>query len=187
MPFDSHPKWHLMAKPVEGWAAMHRLRGVDRERGVDLLHWTVLPLGVGYEGLSSVIAMALREIDLLPFVIRWDRIVATGRYVLLKPSHVPREVRRLRRVIRKALAQAGITLTGGASAPHVTLNYRWAGAVFEEEIEPIVWRIREVMLIESLTGQAEHKSHGLFPLVPRQGFLFPWLAESKGTPAPALP
>lgn len=166
---------------------MHRLRGVDRERGEDLLHWTVMPLGAGYEPLATVIARTLREIDLLSFVIRWDRIVATGRYVMLKPSHVPREVRKLRHAIRKALAQAGITLAGGASAPHVTLNYRWDGEAFEEEIEPIAWRIREVMLVESLTGQAEHKPHGLFPLIPRQGFLFPWLAESKGALAPALP
>jgi 2'-5' RNA ligase len=106
--------------------------------------------------------------------------VATGHHVTLKTSTVPREVARLRRLIRRALAQAGVPLTGSASPPHVTLNYRWDGPTFEDEIEPIVWRVREILLIESLTGQAKHDPHGRFPLIPRQGFLFPWLAEHKG-------
>lgn len=164
---------------------MPALRGADPARGDDLLHWTVLSFGSGFAHLAPIIAAALREIDAAPFTIRWDRLVATGRYVMLKPSIVPREVALMRRSIRKALAKAGVPLPRSSSAPHVTLNYRWDGAAFEETIDPLAWRIDTVLLIESLTGQARHRPHGRFPLIPRQGFLFPWLAESGGTLAPA--
>lgn len=154
---------------------MRALRGVDLDRGEDLLHWTVMPLGPGYEIHAPIIAAVLKEIDLDPFPICWDRLIAVGDHVLLKPSRTPWEVAKLRRAIRTVLGQAGVPIPKQSSPPHVTLNYQWTGEAFKENIEPIVWDVRDIVLIESLTGRARHEPHGTFPLIPRQGFLFPWL------------
>ena len=163
---------------------MHALPGVDRERPEDLLHWTVLPLAPDLERAVPLLREALREIDFAPFSLRWDRRVAAGRYLMLQPSHLPAEVSRLRRAIRKSLKPLGLPPLWKATRPHVTLSYRWDGPAFKEPSEPIVWRIEEILLVESLTGRQTHRVRGQFPLVLRQGVLFPGMIGSGGTLAP---
>lgn len=174
-----------MAKCAEGRQAMHALPGVDQARPEHLLHWTVLPLAPGLHHAVPLLREALREIDFAPFSLRWDRRVAAGRYLMLQPSHLPRDVSGLRRSIRKSLKRLDLPPLGKATRPHVTLSYRWDGPAFEEPIEPIVWRIERLLLVESLTGRKMHAVHGRFPLLPRQGVLFPWVAGSGGTLVPA--
>ena len=182
---ESQSEWHLMAKCAEGRQAMHALPGVDRARPEHLLHWTVLPLAPGLRQAVPLLREALREIDFAPFTFLWDRRVAARRYLMLQPSHVPREVPGLRRAIRKSLKRLDLPLLGKATRPHVTLSYRWDGPAFEEPVEPIAWGIEEILLVESLTGRKTHEVHGRFSLLPRQGVLFPWMAGSRGTLAPA--
>ena len=171
---DSAPKWHLMAKPSrQGLGRLRALPGVDPSRVGDLAHWTVCPLGEGFDLLVPTIARALGMIDLPRFVIEWDRLVSTGSHLMLKSSQVPKEVPKLRRYIRKHLGCASIGLKGKFSEPHVTLNYACAEPAFERSIKPISWAIDEVLLIESVTGEGRHVLHGRFPITPRQGMLFP--------------
>lgn len=174
-----------MAKCAEGRRTMHALPGVDPARPEHLLHWTVLPLAPGLRQAAPLLRDVLREIDYAPFTLLWDRRVAAGRYLMLRPSHVPREVSGLRRSIRKALGRLDLPPLGKATRPHVTLSYRWEGPAFEEPVEPIAWRIEQILLVESLTGQQRHEVHGRFPLLPRQGVLFPWMIGNRGTLAPA--
>lgn len=182
---ESRSEWHLMAKCAEGRRAMHALPGVDRARPDHLLHWTVLPLAPGLRQAVPLLRGALREIDFAPFTLLWDRRVAAGRYLMLQPSELPREVSGLRRAIRKMLRRLDLPRLGTATRPHVTLSYQWDGPALDEAVEPIAWRIEEILLVESHTGRMTHEIHGRFPLRPRQGVLFPWMIGSRGTLAPA--
>jgi len=50
-----------------------------------------------------------------------------------------------------------------APVPHVTINYHGDGRG-DQRIDPIAFRIEEVLLIESIAGKAQHEPRGRLPL-----------------------
>lgn len=187
MPFDSTPRWYIMAKPPP-WQrrAMHFPDWACPRRGADLLHSTVLPLKTWAElgcDMETLVA-ALWEIEADPFVLVLDRAEGRcGGTAELACSKIPAAARRLRAAVVAALRRNGIAADGEAKLrSHVTLNYAWRQPAFRTAIEPIPWLIDEVLLIESLTGKTEHVAHGRFPVTPRQGMLFPLTHCSAARP-----
>ncbi len=53
---------------------------------------------------------------------------------------------------------------GVASTPHVTLG--WSDVVVpEQHVEPVTWKVREFVLIDSILGAGRHEILGRFPLM----------------------
>lgn len=192
MVFDSAPVWYVMAKPeARHYRAMYLTDWASPARGPRLLHWTVMKLGrwADLRCDKARLLAALGEVAADPFVLRLDRAEGDkSGTTRLAASRVPAAVRRLRAAVAEALSDHDIPFAGHSDRPHVTLDYAWQRASFRAPIEPIPWLIRELVLVESVTGEARHVEHGRFSLRPRQGNLFPLTlrADAVGTPAVAL-
>jgi len=182
---DSQRMLLLMIKPPAFVAEQIRaLPGVDKERRVDLLHQTILPIGERAEAgqYLDAVADALGGLDTRPFEACFDRIVATpGRAAKLVPSGRLPEQRRLHRGVVSVLDGKGVGYQPYKFAPHVTLHYDWQGAALKQEIEPIRWLVDTLLLVESFHGKARHEELGRWPLRPRQGTLFPYLSCAMET------
>ena len=63
-----------------------------------------------------------------------------------------------------ALEAGGFPVPRYRLSPHITLAYRPDG-LGTEAIIPISWMVEEVLLIESVVGEARHVVHGRWPLV----------------------
>lgn len=154
--------------------AVDEAKGSDRHPG--LLHWTVLPLGAlqDIQCEEWSILAALAGVYAEPFTLVFERVVCfEGGTAALTVGRTPPAVRKLREALTEALTSAGAKLSRAPSRPHVTLDYRWQGATVSRKVEPIVWNIDHVLLVESVTGKARHNHLGRRMLVPRQGTLFP--------------
>jgi RNA 2',3'-cyclic 3'-phosphodiesterase len=165
---------HIMAKPGAGDArrAMSRLAWMSPKRSPEALHWTVIPDQGGSWTIETVAAV-LDGMDADPFTLVFDQ--ACGRVGGTAEIHcrrVPRGATRLVKSLCEGFERAGITIKRQAR-PHVTLDCRWAGENFDTPIAPIVWDVDRIQLVESITERRSHLAHGEWPLVPRQGTLFP--------------
>lgn len=168
-----------MAKPPpEARRVIHALDEASPRRPAKLLHWTVLPLGpVGGIGCGSdSLLAAIDGIDAAPFTLVFDRVACrAGGTAALTVTRLPAAVRKLRAALGDALMRAGATPVHKPSRPHVTLDYGWPGRNAVRPVDPVVWEIDRVVLVESVTGEARHVHLGEGRLVPRQGSLFPLL------------
>ncbi len=176
MPLSNGNSLSLMAKPPVG--PRHRmatLYGMAKGRHCDALHWTVIPDQDVPDWNLAVIDAVLAELAASPVALLFDKVRAkTGGNAELYCSRVPASASRLVKAICQAFADAGIVVKRGAR-PHVTLTYGWKEAPFDMAIDPIVWEVDRLLLIESITRQRKHVPHGTWPIVPRQGMLFPSL------------
>jgi 2'-5' RNA ligase len=133
----------------------------------------------------ATIAAVMSSLDASPFTLVFDQAQGRrGGTVEIYCRHVPREAGRLVRAILGLFLRAGIPLKRKAR-PHVTLDYSWQGRDFNEPIAPILWEVDHLLLIESVRGM--HIPHGNWPLIPRQGTLFPLRscgADQSGILAP---
>jgi len=151
---------------------MARLRrdGVMPGRPVDTdrLHLTLHHLGDFADQIPPSLLPTAREVAATvrtePFDVVFDRIGGTRGQFLLRASDRLAALRDFRRVLSNALAKAGlrrhIAITFN---PHVTLSYDFSD-VSEMPIQPISWRVRDFVLIESLLGQHKHIRWGVWPL-----------------------
>lgn len=166
---------HLMTKPpLMPREQMARSTWMSPRRSADALHWTVLPQPEG-EGRwrREAIVEALAGFDAAPFTLVFDRAEGKrGGHAELRCRRVPRLARLLVDTVLRHFAEAGIVLKRKAR-PHVTLDYAWQEADFATPIRPIVWEVDRLLLIESVPARRLHIVHGEWPLVPRQGTLFP--------------
>jgi len=103
-------------------------------------------------------------IDLPPFDIILDRLAGSHNRVALRPSRRLPALQQLYDTIRAAGADAGLPdREGYRFTPSMTVLYR-EGAPFTRPIEPIVWRVEGVVLIDSLVGSARQETIGGWPL-----------------------
>jgi len=104
-----------------------------------------------------------------PLEFTLDRIVSFGRGrfpCVLRTSAVTEPVLRMFwQRLYFALIRAGFSnkLERGFT-PHVTLGYGDAPLAKELPIKPIIWRVRELVLIESLVGRSIYNTLGQWPL-----------------------
>ena len=99
------------------------------------------------------------------FEVAFDRVVSFKNRSGSKPLVVwPGEVRGLQHDLRaRAPAHQAITrcrrfeaTIGGSFTPHMTMLYD-PETVLQRPVEPIGWRVKEVMLLHSLRGQGRHR------------------------------
>ena len=166
---------HLMTKPpLVPREQMARSPWMSERRSADALHWTVLPQpDDGAPWHRDAIVQALEGFDAAPFTLVFDQAEGKrGGHAELRCRRVPRPARLLVDAVLRHFAAAGIVLKHKAR-PHVTLDYAWEEADFATPIRPIVWEVDRLLLIESIAPRRLHIVHGEWPLVPRQGTLFP--------------
>ncbi|MEJ5978544.1 hypothetical protein WG901_17970 [Novosphingobium sp. PS1R-30] len=153
---------------------MARLPWMSKRRPREVLHWTVLPEAPeGQAWPIETILHVLAALDAAPFTLVFDRAKGQrGGTAEIVCRRTPRLAGLLVRTLLADFARAGLERKRKAR-PHVTLDYAWQGEDFDTPIEPIVWEVDRLLLIESVTGKSQHVGHGEWPLVPRQGTLFP--------------
>jgi 2'-5' RNA ligase len=142
---------------------------VARER----LHISLNSLGVHAtppRRLIDAAFEAVARVSAPAFVVALDRVVSYGRGAGLKPRVLTggdglSGIFMLYSLIHENLVRAGLIRRGRRQlSPHVTLS-REAGALPEAFVDPVVWRVREFRLIDSLQGQGRHHVLGAWPLV----------------------
>lgn len=145
------------------------LRGAARP--TEVLHITLRHVGdlIGPpREMVERLLEALAGFEFEGFDVRLDsamRFVGAGAFVLLASEEANRDLIDFRRVLcgRLDAAGAGWRVGGGAFTPHVTLSYE-DREVPSRPIDPIVWRVREFVLVHSLLGQTRHTALARFPL-----------------------
>lgn len=105
------------------------------------------------------------------FVLAIDRLSGSDRSIALRPGKRPPALSALQKQIDDLLRYWNLMRSGWSFNPHVTLGYR-AGLSFLEPVTPLVWDVREIVLIHSLVGATRHVELGRWPLMRRQLDLF---------------
>jgi 2'-5' RNA ligase len=125
-----------------------------RETKAENIHLTLAFLGeVEPHGLEALRVVAngigdsrLRAFD---FAIEEIRYWKRKRIVYAASASVPRELLDLVNALSESLSAAGFSLEQRAYAPHITLMRDASCQNVPELPEPVVWRVREWMLIKS--------------------------------------
>lgn len=134
--------------------AGQQLAGVDCKRvPVERLHLTLAFLGsIASERLPAVEAAA-QAIAGARFALTLDRLGCWRRKGLawLAPTESPPELEALRRNLDAGLSEAGRGLEKRNWRPHVTLARKVTGPVKAGTVEPVRWRIRDFVLVRSVT------------------------------------
>jgi len=151
----------------------HRARGrpLDEAR----LHVTLQYFGAFAglpEGLVATIADVVDGIALRAFEVAFDHAAsfdggARRRPWVLRGSEAGlARLQALHAVLGGGLAAAGVRVEGHARfLPHLTLLYE-DRALPRQAVDPIAWTVRELVLVDSLIGQGEHRVLRRWPLGP---------------------
>ena len=100
-----------------------------------------------------------------PFEMDFDRLIGVKGLLLLRPSDGAPAFSAFRRSLSAALILAGVRFKDERTfSPHATLSYNFS-ELPERAIEPIRWRVREVLLVESLLGKHQHIVRKRWPLL----------------------
>jgi len=157
---------YMMAKPPpDALALIAALARDDAGRALDLRHVTLLPFGFVEERPAGFVEdLCERMAGFIAYAcyMRFDR-VAERSAVTLRATRPLRGVKALQRQIMRHLAVREFPFFGNAPEPHLTLRYARDGQG-AEAIAPIAWRVDEVLLIESVQGEARHEVRGRWPL-----------------------
>lgn len=133
----------------------------------DRLHITTLMLvhrGTLSDGLGEEAAEVATAIRAAPFNVMFDRLVAGTKSIMLLPSEPLDALRMFRERLGFMVMRAGLDFRlDGQFNPHITLLYG-NELTFETEIDPIVWKVEDFMLIDSHVGQTKHVELGRWPL-----------------------
>jgi 2'-5' RNA ligase len=158
---------YLMAKPSDDVRAYVIATGrVDPFRDAGLLHTTIQPLcdlAMLPPGVEAWVAEQLSGVYLPPLRLVFDRIVESARTVSLRCSQPSEGAAAFRTAIVSALVERGFPVPPYRFVPHITIAYHRDG-LGTEAIIPIEWHVEEVLLVESVVGQARHVVHGRWRL-----------------------
>ncbi|MHA6721445.1 2'-5' RNA ligase family protein [Sphingomonas sp. RS2018] len=167
MRYASRPLY-LLAKPHEAAAeVMRRLPWMDPRRPAELLHVTMLSLGDAADlpvWALDDLRRRLAAIRSSPFRLIFDRVVANRRHATLLPSEPLPHASAARQALIAALDARAAFRRDPPFRPHVTLAYR-CDVVVDAAIDPIAWLVDEIVLVESIVGEARHVELGRFPLL----------------------
>lgn len=159
---------YLMFKPrPRERAALIRLcaaLGIEISYAPERWHSTLLPVGESTRQTIDSIHRALRMFDAEPFPVTFDHVEGDT----LKPRKGQRAPGYFQRALAARLARCGILLPDYAFSLHLNLAYGGT-SLRRTAIQPIEWRVDEILLIES--GSGRHIGHGCWSLSIRQGTL----------------
>jgi RNA 2',3'-cyclic 3'-phosphodiesterase len=144
----------------------HRLTG--KPIRLDRLHVTLLSLS-GYDdavpqALVDAASAVASNLAMPSFEVLFDRALSfpgSGAFVL-RGDDADAPISSFRKALGQALTQAGLR-TRPSNIAHMTLAYD-DHQVAEHSIEPLRWRAKELVLIDSLVGQTVHRHLGHWPL-----------------------
>ncbi len=128
------------------------------------IHVTLAFLGeVDAERVALVHAVAT-GIELQPFRLELDRLgwFSGARVGWAAPSQLPEALADLQAALRCELSARGFVLDDRPFAPHATLVRRIERAVEPRRIEPIGWRVEEIVLAQSRRGAGGYETLGVF-------------------------
>ena len=148
----------------------HGLRG--KPLHTDRFHVTLHHLG-DYVGVPDDLVVkaerAAMRVDLPAFEAAFDSASSFSRqprnrpFVLRGDAGVA-SLHELQSALGKAMAACGMgRLVEHKFTPHVTLLYD-DRAIEPQPIDPVVWIVREFVLVRSLLGKTEHRILGRWPL-----------------------
>ena len=104
------------------------------------------------------------QIDVAPFEITLDRLTGSHNAVALRPSRRLPALHALNETLRAACATAGLPpREGNHFNPLMTLLYR-EGTPFTRPVEPISWRVEQIVLIDVLVGSSRQEPVGSWSL-----------------------
>jgi 2'-5' RNA ligase len=127
------------------------------------------------DALAGRVIQAAGEVRAVPFELHIDQ---AGCYAKnpkipwwLRPSDSPENLKQLWRGLREALKAASLPClsTGSRPEPHISVVYNAQRTLPDRRIEPLLWPVREFVLIESRYGgaaaDAGHRILGRWPLL----------------------
>jgi len=137
-----------------------RMHAQSLHIAIDILEDSLL-----YPGkVVQTAARAGATIELAPFEILLDRLAGSHNSVSLRPSRRLPALQQLHEKVREAGVDAGLPLRETYRfMPHMTFLFR-EGTPFTRPIEPIVWRVEELVLIDNLVGSARQDGLGKWAL-----------------------
>ena len=103
-----------------------------------------------------------------PVSLVLDRLSATGRSIVVRPSRRPATLVNVQEQLQRALASVFGLRCDWTFNPHVTRGYD-RRPYSECAIAPIVWTADSVVLVHSHVGTTRHDILGQWRLVDRQG------------------
>lgn len=150
-------------------------RPVAAERLHVTLHWLAdhdeFP-----QALCDAASAAGAKLVAEPFDVRFDHIGSIGAArdpgpLVLSGGEGLEALRHFQRALGDEMRAAGIgAYVRSHFKPHVSLLYPGV-YLAREAIEPLEWRVEELLLIDSHVGAGVHELLGRWPLVQRQGAL----------------
>jgi 2'-5' RNA ligase len=164
MPPPRRPLYIMAKPPPDVRDRISTLARTGRDRSPELLHMTLLQFGdLAYlpTEFVPILLSILKEFEADALEFLFDTIVER-KAVTLRPS-LGSAGRNLQITLMDFLKSRDFPFFGAAPAVHVTINYRRDGKG-DERIDPIAWRVDEILLIESIHGEARHELRGRVPL-----------------------
>ena len=126
---------------------------------LNLVRERAIPVGLTEEAID-----AAGEVRATPFMVKFDHLVGARGHMLLLPSEPLDQFRMFRERLGFTLMRAGMDFQlNGRFNPHLTLLYG-NDLTFETEIDPIIWRVEDFVLIDSVVGETRHVELGRWPL-----------------------
>ncbi len=165
------PAAQRIAGLAKALKAEHGLKG--RALATSRFHVTLHFFGdhVGLpQGLVDAVSAAASELRFAPFNVSFDHVMSfAGRprkrpFVLHGSDEGLAALMDFRRALSGALVRRGLApLVDARFTPHVTLLYDDQLRP-SQQVDPIVWRVSEFVLVDSLVGQTRHVPLARWPL-----------------------
>lgn len=163
--FARRPLYLMVKPPLEVAARIHALPRNDRRRAADLLHITFaafMDLAEAPAGFLELVIRGLDDFGANAFPMRFDRIECR-KAVTLRSSAPLAGAWEFQRQLAEYFGRHGFESFNLPPELHITINYR-GDAIGPEAIAPIEWTAREILLVESVVGEARHVVHGRWHL-----------------------
>jgi RNA 2',3'-cyclic 3'-phosphodiesterase len=174
---------YLMAKPpIQIADQIWQHWRTDKRRPPDLLHVTVLPLvdlALFPAETVNYLCGIMAGFEAAPFRLIFDRI-EERRAVAMRGSEQMRGAQALQKKLAAFLRANGFPFIGQMPDVHLTINYR-RDCQGVASIDPVSWTVEELLLVESLVGEATHIVHGRWPLNRSDGRPTDRLNNDSGT------
>lgn len=135
------------------------------------LHVTLQKLGEFVGPVPpSLVARAIEaaaRIEVLAFDVMFDEVLNLGNpadpVVALSGGNAQQAMAPLWESLRLSLARASLKSPATLTMPHMTLIYG-SSALLRQPVAPLQWPVHELVLVESLIGQGQHRHLGRWPL-----------------------
>lgn len=158
-------------------------RGPSKPMAPDRLHATLVPLGSYAHHIPPEVLRVARNagalLDEAPFLVCFDTLQSRGHQREIGTVELAghgdgvRPLFLLRRQLVNSLLKVGWPAEGIRPRfyPHITVDYEHQ-TVGVRRIEPLVWDVTEVLLVDSHYGLGHHEVLARWPLWNRQPSLF---------------